>query len=159
MHVYVIRHAIAEDAAPNQADADRDLTRAGERKFRQVVQGMRALEWRFDRVLASPWLRAARTADLLGPVSAGAPATTPLLAAAPVPELLAMIAETGEHVAVVGHEPWLSELVAMLAFGHPHKGEALQLKKGGVVWLDGTAVPGGMMIRAVLPPKISRALR
>ena len=37
--------------------------------------------------------------------------------------------------------------------------QTIDLKKGGMIWLEGTAVPGGMMIRAVLPPKILRELR
>ena len=37
--------------------------------------------------------------------------------------------------------------------------EALALeKKGGVIWLDGSAVPGGMMVRAMLAPMMLRRL-
>jgi len=84
---------------------------------------------------------------------------TELLCQSPRAELLAMIAEHPTTVAVVGHEPWLSELVAWLAFGDMRHGEALDLKKAGVVWLDGSAVPGGMSIHALLPPKLLRAIR
>jgi phosphohistidine phosphatase len=59
----------------------------------------------------------------------------------------------------VGHEPWLGELVAWLAFGDTRFGEALVIKKAGVLWLEGTAVPGGMQLRASMPPKLLRALR
>ena len=38
-------------------------------------------------------------------------------------------------------------------------GRYVQLKKGGVAWLSGSAVPGGMMIEAILTPKLLRALR
>ena len=91
------------------------------------------------------------------------PIVTSLLCATPRAELLAQIAETTagsqRGTAVVGHEPWLGELVAWLAFGDARFGEALDLKKAGVVWLSGTAVPGGMMIRAMLPPKMLRGVR
>ena len=70
-----------------------------------------------------------------------------------------MIAERNEDTAVVGHEPWLGELVAWLAFGDTRHGEALQIKKASVVWLDGTAVPGGMTLRALLTPRMIRAAR
>ena len=160
MQLYVIRHAIAEDAAPGQDDASRRLTEAGERKFRAVVKGLRAIGWTFDRVLTSPWLRAKRTAELLEPVSEEAPIETELLTESPGRELLALLAEkAAASLAVVGHEPWLSELVAWLAFGDPRHGEALDLKKGGIVWLEGSSVPGGMAIRALLPPKFMRELR
>jgi phosphohistidine phosphatase len=86
------------------------------------------------------------------------PIATDLLCQPPRAELLAMIAEKGESTGVVGHEPWLGELFAWLAFGDTRHGEALVLKKGGVVELEGTAVPGGMMLRAIHPPRVLRRL-
>lgn len=158
MQLFVIRHAIAEDVSPNRSDADRALTDTGKAKLRQVVRGLRALDIRFDRVLTSPWRRAAQTAAALEPIAA-APVATELLTAPPTAALLAHIAERNDTVAVVGHEPWLGELVAWLAFGDAKHGDALVMKKAGVAWLDGTAVPGGMQIRALLPPKLLRVLR
>ena len=160
MHLFVVRHAIAEERQPDQQDPDRALTKDGERKLRAAVRGMRALEWRFERVLASPWARAARTAELLAPVSEQAPIVTELLCQPPRKELLALISEgSGATTAVVGHEPWLGELVALLAFGDGRHGEALELRKSGVVWLEGTVVPAGMLLRAIVPPKLLRAVR
>ena len=159
MHLYVIRHAIAEDAKSGQDDTSRALTEDGARKFRKVVKGIRALELSFDRVLSSPWRRAAETAKLLAPVNDAPLVTTELLARPPSADLLSMLGETDRITAVVGHEPWLGELIAWLAFGDPRRGEALLLKKGSVAWLDGTAVPGGMMLRAMLSPMMLRRLR
>lgn len=165
MDLFVIRHAIAADAEPDQDDAARELTSDGTRKFKRAVQGLRELEWCFDRILTSPWTRAVQTAELLAPITVGPTISTDLLCDKPRPELFALIAETTapqrkQHAtAVVGHEPWLSELVAWLTFGDPHHSEAIEIKKGGVVWLNGTAVPGGMTLRALLTPKLLRALR
>lgn len=165
MDVFVIRHAIAVPAEAGQDDAARELTPEGVRKFKRAVQGLRELGWCFDRVLTSPWQRALATAELLAPVIDGPTIATELLCDKPRPELFALIAEsTGARkkrhaTAVVGHEPWVTELVAWLAFGDPRHGEAFDLKKGGMIWLEGSAVPGGMMIRAMLTPKILRALR
>jgi phosphohistidine phosphatase len=165
MDVFVIRHAIAVPAEPGRDDASRELTPEGVRKFRRAVQGLRELGWCFERVLTSPWQRAVATAELLAPIADGPTIATELLCDKPRPELFALIAEASgprkkrRATAVVGHEPWLSELVAWLAFGDPRHGEAIDLKKGGMVWLDGSAVPGGMMIRSLLTPKILRALR
>lgn len=165
MDVFVIRHAIAVPAEAGEDDAARELTPEGMRKFKRAVQGLRKLGWSFDRVLTSPWQRALSTAELLAPVTDGSTIVTELLSDKPRPELFALIAETSsghdtrQATAVVGHEPWLSELVAWLAFGDPRHGEAIDLKKGGMVWLQGSAVPGGMMMRALLTPKLLRALR
>lgn len=164
MQLLVVRHGIAEAHHSNEDDALRQLTPEGERKLRRVVRGLHTLGWKLDTVLTSPWLRAARTAELLRPISGRAAVETELLAQSPRAELLALINEstgpqkTRHATAVVGHEPWLGELVGWLAFGDGRHGEALDIKKGGVVWLDGTAVPGGMSVLAILPPKVLRAL-
>jgi len=164
VHLLVVRHAIAEDHQPNEDDAARALTSTGERKFREVVKGLRTLGWKLDHVLTSPWTRAAHTAELLRPISGRQAIPTDLLTQSPRSELLAMIAESsapkkdGHATAVVGHEPWLGELVSWLAFGDSRHGEGIAIKKGGVVWLEGTAVPGGMTLRALLPPKVLRTI-
>lgn len=159
MQLFVVRHAIAEEAEPGQADADRELTKEGRKKMRQVVKGLRALDIRFSRIVTSPWARAAETANLLSRLSDADPTTTELLARKPSAELLTVLAEGADHTAIVGHEPWLGELVGWLSFGDMRHGDALDLKKGGVVWLDGHIVPGGMKLRALLPPKIALEAR
>jgi len=159
MQLFVIRHAIAEEAVPGQDDASRELTDDGERKMKKVVKGLRRLDIELERILTSPWRRAAQTSMLLQPLCEDPPLSTELLAQSPKAELLALIAEMNETTAVVGHEPWLGELIAWLAFGDTRHGEALQLKKGGVAWLEGTCVPGGMTVRAILPPSVLRNLR
>jgi phosphohistidine phosphatase len=168
MHLFVVRHAVAEEAEPGQDDASRELTSDGTRKFKRAVQGMRELRWTFTRVLTSPWRRAVQTAELLKPLVDGSTISTELLCDKPRPELFALVAElstpqededTRHATAVVGHEPWLSELVGWLAFGAPHHGAGIEIKKGGVVWLEGRPLPGGMKLRAVLPPKVMRELR
>jgi phosphohistidine phosphatase len=159
MQLFVIRHAVAEDIGPGIDDTARELTDAGKTKLRQAVRGLRALDIRFQRILTSPWKRAVQTARQLAPIAAGGPIVTELLTQPPRAELLALIAEGSETTAVVGHEPWLGELAAWLAFGDARHGDALIIKKCGLIWLEGTSVPGGMQIRAVIPPRVLRALR
>jgi phosphohistidine phosphatase len=156
MNLFVIRHAIAEGPGPEQLDQDRELTSDGKRKLKDVVKGLRRLDIELDRILTSPWKRAAQTAILLQPLCEAPTLATDLLCQSPKAELLALIAEHNETTAVVGHEPWLGELVAWLAFGDTRHGDALILKKGGAVWLDGSCVPGGMQLRAMLPPSVLR---
>jgi phosphohistidine phosphatase len=155
MQLFIVRHAIAEEAEPGQADAERKLTTEGKKKLKQVVKGLRGLDVSFSRVLTSPWTRAIQTAKLLGPINDGLPLSTELLTKSPSAELLNALAEGTDRTAVVGHEPWLGELVGWLAFGDMRHGSSLDLKKGGVVWLDGHCIPGGMKLRALLPPKIT----
>ena len=164
MHLLVIRHAAAEDKKLLEDDSTRRLTPEGVKKFKAVVRGLDRLDWQLDRVFTSPWLRAARTAELLAPLGGGTPIETDLLARSPRADLLAQITEyaggvePNHAVALVGHEPWLGELISWLAFGDGRHGEGLAMKKGGVVWLEGSATPGGMSLRAALPPAVLRAL-
>lgn len=158
MQLFVIRHALAEERRPDQDDAARELTEEGVRRMKQIVRGLRALDVELARVLSSPWARALRTARLLAPIASGPPIATELLCQPPRAELLAMLAEQHEPTAVVGHEPWLGELVGWLAFGDARRGESLALKKGAVVELDGSVVPGGMTLRALLQPRALRRL-
>jgi phosphohistidine phosphatase len=164
MHLLVVRHGIAEDRRPDLDDADRELTRDGIRKTKDVVAGLKRLGWRLDVVLTSPWKRALHTAELLAPISAGAPITTGLLCEPPREELLAHISEHAvaarkrHATAVVGHEPYLGELIGWLAFGNSKLCEQIDFKKSGVAWLEGTAVPSGMRLRALLPPSVLREL-
>lgn len=152
MELFLIRHAIAEDGADDDA---RPLSSRGRRRFNDVVRGLSRLEIRFDRILHSPKVRAVQTADLLIPLLEGKAESTPLLAVPPSRELLARL--TGNRVAVVGHEPWLSTLLAWLVTGHEALGTAFELKKGAVARLEGTPAPGEMRLRAVIPPAVWRA--
>ena len=64
----------------------------------------------------------------------------------------------GERVALVGHQPWLGELVYWLLMGDQANGSGFAFKRGGVAWLEGRPTPGRMMLRAFLPPKVLRGL-
>ena len=156
MELFLIRHAIAAPRTPALPDAERPLTREGRQRFAQAVAGMQHLGIRLQQVYHSPWLRAAETAALLAPVLQGDLSPTQALARPPDADLLHEINQT--PVALVGHEPWMSELLAWLLTGSPAAGAMFAFKKGGVASLEGPLRPGGMVLRAYLPPKVLRAL-
>ena len=156
MELLVIRHAIAVPGSMILADADRPLSPQGRARFTQAVMGLQRLGVRCDRLYHSPWLRAVETAALLGPVLDGEAVRSPALARPPSQDLLE--AMVGERVALVGHQPWLGELVAWLTTGTPPDGSVFAFKRGGVAWLEGRPKPGRMALRAFLPPKVLRML-
>jgi phosphohistidine phosphatase len=158
LDLWIVRHAIAEERSPSRDDADRALTEEGRRRFAREVRGLASLGVELDRIAHSPWRRAAETAALLTPLLAGDGDLVPEegLARAPGRELLQGL-RTG-RVALVGHEPWLSELVAWLASGDRGDGAGIELKKGAVAHLEGDAKPGAMTLRALLPPRVLRGL-
>jgi len=158
LELLVVRHAIAEDAAASGRDADRELTRTGRERMEAEVRGLQALELRVDRVLHSPWARARQTAELLEPLADGRPwlVACDELAEPPGARLLAAL--RGRSLALVGHEPWVSQLVAWLACGSPARGAAFEFRKGAVARLEGEPRPGGMQLRALWPPATLRRL-
>lgn len=151
MELTLIRHAIADEGADDFA---RPLSKEGRRRFRKSVQTLQRVGVRFARVLHSPKLRALQTAELLRPLCDGEFEVTPLLTHEPGDELLALLDE--HELAVVGHEPHLSSLLAWLVLGDLEAGHKFELKKGAVARLDGDVVPGGMRLRALWTPRVLR---
>jgi phosphohistidine phosphatase len=92
----------------------------------------------------------------LRPLIAGELIESSRLAQAPARALLEEL--RGARIALVGHEPWLSELLAWLTVGAAELGPRFVLKKGGVAWLEGTLAPGGMRLRSMWSGKVLRAL-
>lgn len=151
----LVRHAIAGPAPPGGRDAERALTPAGRRRFREVVRGLARLELVLDELVHSPLRRAVETAELMLPLLEGETRVDPRLVAPPSEALLADL--EGEACALVGHEPWMSDLLALLLPGRA-SGHGLGFKKGGVAWLEGTPEPEGMRLVAFLPPRVTRRL-
>jgi phosphohistidine phosphatase len=151
MRLALIRHAIAEEGADDDA---RPLSKKGRKRFQEEVKALARLELRFERVLHSPKLRAVQTAELLASLAGAGLEVTPLLARAPSEELLGLL--RGDSLAVVGHEPHLSTLLAWLVSGDRALGARVELKKGAVALLEGEPTPGGMQLLALLPPKVLR---
>ena len=157
MELFLVRHAIAVPSSDEQPDAERPLTDDGRRRFGQVARGLDRLGIRLDRVVHSPWTRAVQTAELLHRVLDGESAVETGLAREPDAELMARLAG-GERVAAVGHEPWMSELLALLLTGSKTHAGRLCFKKGQVAWLRGEAKARGMALVASLPPRVLRRL-
>src|SRR5262249_54870533 len=64
MQIYLLRHGIAENARPGQADAERALTGEGRDKLRRVLKRARLADVSPAVVLSSPYRRAIETADV-----------------------------------------------------------------------------------------------
>ena len=156
MHLFVLRHGIADAQA--SADFDRHLTLEGRQQFSRAVRGLQSLGIELDRVLHSPLVRAVETAELLEPLLTGSRDVLPALADAPGELLLEALAGAGERVALVGHEPWQSQVVAWLTCGDRRLGPAFHLSKGAVVRLQGKPEASGMHMTGYWRPDLLGAL-
>ena len=161
----VVRHAIAEarDASRWPDDAQRPLTADGAKRFARAARGLGRVLPEVDAVLASPYVRAWQTAELLER-EAGWPAPErrdALGADRPPADVVAALRDADDRrsVAVVGHEPQLTQLVSLLLAGDRGR-VPLELRKGGAVVLGcpGGAAPGTAVLRWAVSPKLLRAL-
>jgi phosphohistidine phosphatase len=112
VRLVLIRHA---EAAPGEPDELRALTPEGHEQARQLGDRLRSDGIEADAVLSSPLLRARETAADLG---FGTPEPRDELApGATVDDVRAVVADRGETVVVVGHQPDCSEIAAALSGG------------------------------------------
>jgi len=145
--LYVIRHAVAEDDAPDGGgDHDRRLTKKGRRKFERLVRRLSAAGMEIDLIATSPLVRTRQTAEVLADALAARPAIEVVDALAPGSDWQALVAWTirqdAERIAWVGHAPCVGRLVA-LTIGDGSA--AIRMQKGAVAAIrldDGPGQPG-----------------
>jgi phosphohistidine phosphatase len=161
VRLLLIRHATAvPSGTPGIPDDERKLTARGEKRFRKAARGLARLVKRPDAILTSPLPRARRTAAIAAAAWGRIePRPEPALAAGRFEAWAALLSgyAPGACVALVGHEPHLSKLLArLLGAGQPDR---LAFKKGGVaiVELADPASEAGQLV-AFLTPKTLRAL-
>jgi phosphohistidine phosphatase len=115
VHLYLVRHA---DAAPGEPDELRSLSAEGRGQARQLGERLRAEGLEPDAVLTSPLLRARETGQLLcEALEATAETDDRLAPGATAASLRQAVAERGERVVVVGHQPDCGKIAAELSGG------------------------------------------
>ena len=145
MNLYLLRHGIAVDpGTPGYAaDSDRPLLPKGERKLQSIGEAIQALDISFDLILSSPYVRARQTAEIIADTCKSkkkielSEVLTPGGSPRKLIESLTRLRPVPEDVLLVGHEPYLSELISLLISGQ--SGLSISMKKGGLCKL--TAEP------------------
>jgi phosphohistidine phosphatase len=157
--LWVIRHAVAVEREKwDGPDDERPLTPDGAEKMVVHAHALKRLGVKLDRLYTSPWNRAKQTAEILAGLTAKTEITE-LLARAPGPKLIDAL--KGDVVGVVGHQPWLSELIGWLVVGDRRDAERrFPLRKGGVVELEGPFAAGGAgLVTIIQPGELRRVAR
>lgn len=149
MELILWRHADADGATASSPDNERKLTAQG------IKQAARMAEWLRPRlpegviVLASPAQRARQTAQAL---ATDFRTVKEIGTAASPEEVLMACGWPGDGaVVVVGHQPTLGEVAALLMTGS--KGQ-WNLEKGAIIWLaarERGAIPR-VYLRAAISP-------
>ncbi|GAB4559569.1 MAG: phosphohistidine phosphatase SixA [Rhizobacter sp.] len=150
MDLILWRHAEAHVLREGQTDLERALTPKGERQAQRMAEWLNQRLAHSTRILVSPALRTQQTAkaldrhfktvQLLGPEAS----VTALLSVTRWPE-------ANEPVLVVGHQPTLGQVAALLL------GQVAQdwvIKKGAVWWLRSREREAGnqVVLQAVQSP-------
>ncbi len=156
MQLFVLRHAIAEDAAPGQPDSERRLTDPGRAKLRKVLRRAREAGLAPDVVVSSPYVRARQTAEIaVDELQFASPISTSdnLTPHANLFELWNELRTlSAAQVLIIGHNPLFGELVAWL-IGAP--GYGVEMKKAGLACLEvhGTGPQPRATLTWLLTPK------
>ena len=160
MLLLLIRHAqaAAQDEAQYPDDSLRPLVGKGKKAQRRISRQLRKRQLVPSRVFSSPWKRAWQTARIVV-AETGLPKRARLAcqALAGPPDLAALAGEIGEVgpdeiVALVGHEPWMSELAALLLTGD-RASPRIDFPKSGMmaIELDGWNAGSGTLRGFLVP--------
>ncbi|MBW4564305.1 MAG: phosphohistidine phosphatase SixA [Mojavia pulchra JT2-VF2] len=138
MELYLIRHGIAQERAAGIKDEERVLTKEGRQKTDKVAQRLVQLDLHFDLIVTSPLVRARQTAEILREtgLSSQMEESNHLAPDGNIHSWLKDWLEPRNYaqntqIALVGHEPCLSEWAEILLWGEAKA--SLVLKKAGMI--------------------------
>jgi phosphohistidine phosphatase len=160
LQLVLVRHAIAEErGAAWPDDEQRPLSRDGARKWKRAARGLARVVPTVDQLLTSPLTRTFQTAEILAKALSPAPklqlfdALRPDTPAGAVVTALRARSPKGT-VVLVGHEPMLSELAALLL----HLQGPLEFRKGAAMLLvtNGFGTRGPARLEWFLTPRVMR---
>jgi phosphohistidine phosphatase len=149
MELILWRHADAEDAGA-QGDLSRRLTKKGRKQAERMARWLAPRMLGDWRVICSPAQRALETVEPLGREFEVRDAVSTSSDAAGV--LREAGWPGGERVLVVGHQPTLGEVAALLLGGQA--GE-VSVRKGAILWFATRSREGDgeTLLKAVLDPE------
>ncbi|HTX34479.1 MAG TPA: phosphohistidine phosphatase SixA [Bryobacteraceae bacterium] len=138
MEIYLLRHAIAEDAPPGRPDSERALTSEGRDKLRRVLKRARQAEVAPTLILTSPYRRALQTAEIAAEALGYQGRLVHSQALVPDASPHDLWDEVRTHrgeraILLASHEPLMSSAAAFL-LGCP--GLQVEMKKAGLVRID-----------------------
>lgn len=151
MTLWLLRHGEAEARA--RIDAERPLTERGRKEVRRNAERLRGRPLQY--ILASPYLRAQQTAEIVREVLGLALPLITVDWATPDDsprEAANRLDSYPGHCLLVSHNPLLGQLAGFLQHGHLQ--EPLLLRTASLVELDGAAaIPGLMQLAGLYHPE------
>ncbi len=159
--VYLLRHGIAvPHGTPDFADDERPLTPKGEKRMKQIGRGLRRLDLRPNRIIASPLPRALKTAEIVAEelgMSDRLEIADALRAERDAASIRDWLQNRPEpRLMLVGHNPSLTDLIGLLITGEHHP-VVCDLRKGGIAAL-GNPDDRGLRLDWLATPRFLRLL-
>ncbi len=157
MNLYLIRHGDAEKLSLSKTDFDRELTSKGRELTKKSAEALKKIVKPFDVIASSPLTRAVQTAEIVANVfdySKEIITDKKITAGSSPEDLIDFIRSINvENIAVVGHEPDMSNYVSALTSS---SGVYLEFKKGAVakVNFEGKVRMASGTLEFLIPPKV-----
>ena len=159
MNLFVLRHGLAvEPETRGYDDASRPLTSEGKSKLKAIATAMLKLDLKFDLILSSPYTRARETAEIVAQrldLCDKLELTGSLQPNGDFRSLINLVGKRApvENLLLVGHEPYLSELITLLVFGESES--VVVMKKTGLAKLAITSLKMGRcaLLEWLMTPK------
>jgi phosphohistidine phosphatase SixA len=155
-HWIVLRHAHAEAQSADGTDFSRELTERGRAEAQRAADALAAmLDGRVPRIVSSPAARAEATAQIVAERLGDTVGFNARIYEATPGNLLDVFNATGptETVLLVGHNPGVEELVALLVDGRSQAHRGMPTAGLAVIDVpDGLVEPGQGQLRAFWAP-------
>jgi len=138
LNIFLLRHGACEEPREDLPDSERRLTDEGRRAVEESLPGMRALIGQVDFIVSSPLSRARETSDIVAQYFKCLEFVDyePKLAEAGGEKRVAVVLNKligKENVLIVGHMPYLSDLVTF--FAREKHETPVDIKKSGMAKL------------------------
>lgn len=141
MELYILRHGEAGKRLPaGGKDSERALTVTGQDEVEQIASGLAKLEVKLDLVATSPLKRSLQTAQIVAKAlklkKGKVEEWNELKPEGNRADLYRKLSQFNHEssILVVGHEPYLSNMISDIVFGNTAGG--IVLKKAGVAKLN-----------------------
>lgn len=151
MKLWLLRHGEAEAQA--RSDAQRELTPHGCKEVKQSAEQLPGHG--VSKILASPYVRAQQTAQIVREVLANHPPLETVNWLTPDGDLAEAVdyldAHADDNLLLVSHQPFIGELAGWLQ--HAHRQAPLPMKTASLAELQGELpLPGAMQLNALQHP-------
>ena len=136
MDLFILRHGEAgKKLATGNRDFERSLTVGGQKEVAHIAKSLKDLGIEFDSILTSPLKRAHQTAAIVSKIFKNEKKIEDWNELKPEgnrPELYRKLTQFKQQssVLIVGHEPYLSDMISEIIFDG--KGKHVVLKKAGL---------------------------